>query len=87
MRTNAFTNIFSISLLSALAMGLMACTPTNFKPSHHTAAYECKGLQHRGLISLEQERACRMGQPYEHETVTEKAHTHTSDCPCPKEKK
>lgn len=64
MRMIAFTKISAISLVSALALGLTACTPTSFNPAHHTSAYECKRLQNRGMISLEQERACRMGQPY-----------------------
>lgn len=61
MFINAYTKILTISVL---AVGLTACAPTNFKPAHHTSAYECKRLQNRALISLEQERACRMGQPY-----------------------
>lgn len=65
MRINASTKLFTISLLSALVLGLTACTPTNFKPAHHTSAYECKRLQNRGLISLEQERQCRMGQSFD----------------------
>lgn len=71
MRTTASTKTFSISLLSALALGLTACAPTNFKPAHHTSAYECKRLQNRGLITLEQERACRMGQPYDNQSPLE----------------
>jgi hypothetical protein len=65
MRIYAPTKLFSISLFSALVLGLTACTPTNFKPAHHTSAYDCKRLQNRGLISLEQERLCRMGQPFD----------------------
>ena len=61
MLINAFTKILTISVV---AVGLTACTPTNFKPAHNTSAYECKRLQNRSLITLEQERACRMGQPY-----------------------
>lgn len=65
MRIHASTKLFAISLLSAFVLGLTACTSTNFKPAHHTSAYECKRLQNRGLISLEQERLCRMGQPFD----------------------
>lgn len=65
MRISAFTKLFSISSVVALALGLTACTPANFKPAHHTSAYECKRLQNRGLIDMQQERLCRMGQPYD----------------------
>ena len=64
MRITAYTKIFNITLLSTLALSLAACVPTKFKPAHHTSAYECQRLQSRALMTLEQERACRMGQQY-----------------------
>jgi hypothetical protein len=69
MRVTTFTQLFTITLISALALGLTACTPPNYKPAHHTSAYDCKRLQGRGVITLEQERACRMGQPYDLKSV------------------
>lgn len=65
MRIHASTKLFAISTVSALVLGLTACTPTNFKPAHHTSAYDCKRLQNRGIISLDQERQCRMGQTFD----------------------
>lgn len=65
MRMTAFSKIFTVSFISALVLGLTACTPTNFKPARHTSAYECKRLQNRGLITLDQERSCRMGQSFD----------------------
>lgn len=65
MRIHASTKLFAISLFSALVLGLTACTPTTFKAAHHTSDYECKRLQNRGIINLEQERLCRKGQTFD----------------------
>lgn len=64
MRISAFIKLLTIILLAPLALGLTACTPTNFKPAHHTSAYECERLQGRGHITHDQTRDCRMGQPF-----------------------
>ena len=65
MRLNAFSHLFAISLTIALALGLTACTSIHFKPVHPTSAYECQRQFQRGMIRLEQERLCRMGQSYD----------------------
>jgi hypothetical protein len=55
----------TIPLMMLFAIfSLSACTSTDFQRQNNYDSSECRKLHSRGLISLEEERKCRMGQAF-----------------------
>lgn len=78
-----FRPLMAICLVALSAMALSACSATSYQRQHQTSELECKQLQSRGLISLEQKRLCIKGQSYQNFSEQAVAQeSQKSPCPC-----